>query len=48
MAYEGKLTDNNREGYLVWVEQGVADGPACLQVANDDENLAGYAFLLPE
>lgn len=47
-AYEDKLTDAYRGGYLEWVERCVTDEPGCVQVATDGEALAGYAFLLPE
>jgi ribosomal protein S18 acetylase RimI-like enzyme len=53
-AYEGKLTDDYREGWLDWVRRCVRDDPGCVLVAErsdepgDGPPLAGYAFLLPE
>jgi len=47
-AYEGKLTDRYRERYLSWVDRCVADDPRCVTVAATEEDVGGYAFVLPE
>ena len=47
-AYEGKLTDAYRERWLAWVDRCVADDPRCVTVAERDDGLVGYVFLLPE
>lgn len=47
-AYEAKLTDGYRDRYLDWVDRCVAESPDCVTVAEADDDLVGYAFLLPE
>ncbi|WP_148415226.1 GNAT family N-acetyltransferase [Haloferax sp. KTX1] len=52
-TYEAKLTDDYRERYLSWVERCATDDPGCVVVAeavsvDDDADLVGYAFALPE
>lgn len=47
-AYAGKLTEGYRERYLDWVAGCVDESPDCLAVAAIDDELVGYAFLLPE
>ncbi len=46
--YEGKLTDAYRERYLDWVDRCVTDEPHSVTVADDGDDLVGYAFVLPE
>lgn len=46
--YAAKLTDDYRDRYLEWVDRCVADDERCLTVADDGDDLAGYAFVLPE
>ncbi|WP_144904010.1 GNAT family N-acetyltransferase [Halobellus captivus] len=47
--YEEKLTETYRERWLDWVARCVDDDPGCVIVAADDDaDLVGYAFLLPE
>ncbi|MFC6960628.1 N-acetyltransferase family protein [Halocatena marina] len=45
--YEAKLTEEYRRGYLSWVADCIERDDGCLIVAEDDE-LIGYAFVLPE
>ena len=47
-AYEKKLTDDYRERWLAWVDRCVAGDPRCVTVAERDDGLVGYVFLLPE
>lgn len=46
-AYDAKLTDDYRARWLAWVDRCVADED-CLFVAEADDELVGYLFLLPE
>ncbi len=46
--YEGKLTEEYRERYLDWVERCVSQDERCVTVADEDGELAGYVFVLPE
>jgi len=46
--YDAKLTDEYRRRYLDWVARCVDEDEDCLQVAERDGDLVGYAFLLPE
>ncbi|MDZ7746198.1 MAG: GNAT family N-acetyltransferase [Halobacteriales archaeon] len=46
-AYDAKLTDDYREGWLAWVHR-CTDDEDCLFVAEHDGELVGYLFLLPE
>ncbi|SFR61881.1 GNAT family N-acetyltransferase [Halogeometricum limi] len=46
--YEGKLTDDYRERWLAWVDRCVDEDPACVSVAAVEDELVGYAFVLPE
>jgi ribosomal protein S18 acetylase RimI-like enzyme len=45
--YEAKLTDDYRRRYREWVDRCVDADPDCVLVADDGEELAGYAFVLP-
>ncbi|XVH32126.1 N-acetyltransferase family protein [Haloferacaceae archaeon DSL9] len=45
--YEAKLTDDYRERYLAWVDRCVGEDPDCVLVADDGDELRGYAFVLP-
>ena len=47
-AYEAKLTGRYRDRWLAWVDRCVADDPRCVTVAERDDRLVGYVFLLPE
>ena len=47
-TYEGKLTDTYRERWLAWVDRCVADDGRCVTVAERDDRLVGYVFVLPE
>ena len=47
-AYDAKLADDYRERWLTWVGRCVADVPRCVTVAERDDGLVGYVFLLPE
>lgn len=47
-AYAAKIDDDYRARYLDWVERCVADDERCVTVAEDDEKLLGYVFVLPE
>ena len=47
-TYEGKLTGRYRDRWLAWVDRCVADDPRCVTVAERDDRLVGYVFLLPE
>ncbi|MFB6269530.1 MAG: N-acetyltransferase family protein [Halobacterium sp.] len=51
-VYEAKLDDDYRRDWLDWVDRCVAEHDRCVQVAEaserDDEELLGYAFVLPE
>ena len=47
-AYDAKLTDDYRERWLAWVDRCVAGDPRCVTVAERDDGLVGYVFLLPE
>ncbi|PSQ15785.1 GNAT family N-acetyltransferase [Halobacteriales archaeon QS_8_69_73] len=47
-AYDAKLTDDYRRRWLTWVDRCVADDPRCVTVAERDDRLVGYVFLLPE
>ncbi|WP_435359256.1 GNAT family N-acetyltransferase [Haloarchaeobius sp. DFWS5] len=46
--YEEKLTDDYRADWLDWVGRCVADDERCVTVAEDDGDLVGYVFVLPE
>ncbi|CQH59303.1 GNAT family acetyltransferase [Halobacterium hubeiense] len=47
-AYEAKLDDDYRREWLAWVGRCVAENERCVQVAESDDGLAGYVFVLPE
>ena len=47
-AYDAKLTDDYRERWLDWVARCASGDDGCVQVAERDGDLVGYAFLLPE
>ncbi len=46
-AYRGKLDESYRTSYLEWVGRCVAENERCLQVAEGEDRLAGYVFVLP-
>ncbi|MFB6069124.1 MAG: N-acetyltransferase family protein [Halobacterium sp.] len=47
-AYEAKLDDDYRTRWLEWVDRCVGEDERCVQVADGDDGLAGYVFVLPE
>jgi len=47
-AYAAKLTEDYRRRWLDWVARCVDEDADCVQVAERDGDLAGYAFVLPE
>lgn len=49
-TYDGKLTDAYRERYLNWVGWCTERNSQCVTVAEtaDEDELAGYVFVLPE
>jgi GNAT superfamily N-acetyltransferase len=47
-SYGEKLTEGYRERYLDWVAWCVERDPGCVTVAEDEADLAGYVFVLPE
>lgn len=47
-AYESKLTDDYRTGYLEWVDRCVEADERSVQVLEADGDLLGYVFVLPE
>ena len=46
--YDAKLTEDYRRRYLDWVARCVDEDEDCVQVAERDGDLVGYAFVLPE
>lgn len=46
--YDAKLTDEYRRRWLDWVARCVDENEGCVQVAERDGSLVGYAFVLPE
>lgn len=46
--YADKLTADYRARWLDWVADCVAESPACVQVAESEDGLVGYVFVLPE
>ena len=46
--YDAKLTGDYRRRYLDWVARCVDEDEECVQVAERDGDLVGYAFVLPE
>lgn len=46
--YQEKLTDEYRRDWLDWVDRCVTEQPRTVTVADRDDRLAGYVFLLPE
>lgn len=46
--YENKLTAEYRDRYLTWVDRCVEESPHCLTVADTEDGLIGYIFMLPE
>ncbi len=46
--YEGKLTGGYRRRYLDWVARCCDEEPRAVQVAERDDGLDGYVFVLPE
>ena len=46
--YEEKLSEAYRERYLAWVERCVAEQEYVVSVAISNEEVVGYAFVLPE
>ncbi len=47
-VYEAKLDDDYRREWLDWVDRCVAEDERCVQVAESEDGLAGYVFVLPE
>jgi len=47
-VYEAKLDADYRREWLEWVGRCVADNERCVQVAESEDGLAGYVFVLPE
>ncbi|NIC00173.1 GNAT family N-acetyltransferase [Halobacterium sp. R2-5] len=47
-VYEAKLDDGYRREWLDWAERCVAEDERCVQVAESEDGLAGYVFVLPE
>lgn len=45
--YEAKLTDAYRDRYLAWVERCVEEEEGTIHVADGDDGLVGYVFVLP-
>jgi len=46
--YEAKLDAGYRREWLDWVGRCVAENDGCVQVAESEDGLAGYVFVLPE
>lgn len=46
--YEAKLTGAYRDGWLAWVDRCVDDDARCLTMAERDDEVVGYVFVLPE
>lgn len=46
--YDAKLTDDYREEYLEWVGRCLTEDRRSIQVAERDENVVGYVFVLPD
>ena len=47
-AYADKLDESYRKEYLAWVERCLQENERAVQVAEDDDRLVGYVFVLPE
>lgn len=47
-TYKGKLGKTYRAEYLAWVQRCVEESPRAVQVAEGDDTLVGYVFVLPE
>lgn len=46
-TYRDKLDADYREGYFDWVRRCVEENPEAVQVAERDDALVGYVFVLP-
>ncbi|MFB6082566.1 MAG: N-acetyltransferase family protein [Halanaeroarchaeum sp.] len=46
-VYEGKLDEDYRTRYLAWVDRCVEEEPRAVHVAEVDDEVAGYVFVLP-
>jgi ribosomal protein S18 acetylase RimI-like enzyme len=47
-TYEVKLDEAYRSDWLDWVDRCVGENERCVQVAEREDGLAGYVFVLPE
>ncbi|MCG1003755.1 MULTISPECIES: GNAT family N-acetyltransferase [Halobacterium] len=47
-TYEAKLDEAYRSDWLDWVGRCVGENERCMQVAEGEDGLAGYVFVLPE
>ncbi|MCD2199956.1 GNAT family N-acetyltransferase [Halobacterium sp. KA-4] len=47
-TYEAKLDEAYRSDWLDWVDRCVTENERCVQVAEREDGLAGYVFVLPE
>ncbi|MFB6267235.1 MAG: N-acetyltransferase family protein [Halodesulfurarchaeum sp.] len=47
-AYREKLSDDYRRAYLEWVERCTAESSQTVQLAEQDGEIQGYVFVLPE
>ncbi len=47
-SYEQKLTDTYQERYLAWVKRCIDEDPGCVTLSLAEDEVVGYAFLLPE
>lgn len=48
VRYEAKLDADYRERYLDWVGRCLEDEPRAVQVAERDDAIVGYVFVLPD
>ena len=47
-VYEGKLDEDYREEYLEWVGRCLTEDRRSVQLAEQDGNVVGYVFVLPD
>jgi GNAT superfamily N-acetyltransferase len=47
-VYREKLDDEYRKEYLEWLDRCIAEDPRAVQVAERENELVGYVFVLPE
>jgi ribosomal protein S18 acetylase RimI-like enzyme len=47
-TYREKLDGEYRESYLAWIWRCVEENERCVQLAEQNGQVAGYAFVLPE